>query len=116
MRNTTHTVILALSVVVGLARPARAAGTFTVTTTADAGPGSLRQAMVDANSANGGTINVTTGGLVLLESALPVVATPVTLNGNNLLVSGNDLYRVLFVDAPAGAPVAINNLAILRGR
>ena len=67
-----------------------AAGTFTVTTPADAGPGSLRQAIADANAANGGTINVTTTGLLVLNSPLPVLATPITLNANNLLVSGGD--------------------------
>jgi uncharacterized membrane protein len=42
-----------LAVLIPLARPARAA-TLTVTTTADSGPGSLRQAILDANASTGG--------------------------------------------------------------
>jgi hypothetical protein len=44
------------------------AGLFDVNTTADAGPGSLRQAILDANTAGGGTINVSIGGLVSLAA------------------------------------------------
>ena len=35
---------------------ASAAGTFTVTNTNDSGAGSLRQAILDANAAGGGTV------------------------------------------------------------
>src|SRR5438874_12724380 len=90
----------------GAVRPAFAAGTFTVTTTADAGPGSLRQAIDDANAANGGTINVSTGGgLLSLASSLPILSTPITINGGGLLISGGNQYRIFFADPPATAAI-----------
>src|SRR4051812_33875723 len=78
---------------IGLIASGAAAGTFTVTTAADAGAGSLRQAIADANAAGGGTINVTTSGVLTLASPLPIIAAPLTLNGNKLVVSGDNKYR-----------------------
>jgi autotransporter-associated beta strand protein len=95
---------------------ASAAGTFTVSNANNAGAGSLRQAILDANAAGGGTINVNTGGIVTLTIPLPIISAATTLNGNNLIVSGNNQNRVFFVDAPAGAAVTFNNLAIINGR
>lgn len=66
--------------------PARAA-TFTVITTADSGPGSLRQAILDAN-ANPGADAITfaigaTGSQQTIQptSALPTITEPVTIDG-----------------------------------
>ena len=64
---------------------ATAASTFTVTNTLDAGPGSLRQAILDAN-ANAGpdVINFSIGSLqqtIVLASLLPVITDPVTIDG-----------------------------------
>src|SRR5438067_10009320 len=59
---------------------------FTVTTTADAGPGSLRQAILDAN-ANPGLDTIAfaigDGGVQTIRpsSALPTVTDPVLLDG-----------------------------------
>jgi titin len=60
--------------------------TFTVTTTADAGPGSLRQAILDANQDPGpNTIvfNIDSGGLQTIRPAspLPALTNPVTIDG-----------------------------------
>src|SRR5438477_12803856 len=90
-----------------------ASGTFSVTTTVDSGPGSLRQAILDANTAGGGTINVSTGGQVSLASPLPMISAPLILNGNNLLINGNNLYRVFFVDTPGA--VVFNSLSVING-
>src|SRR5207248_1423138 len=60
MTRTPPALFIAITLILVLTQNAGAAGTFTVTTTADAGPGSLRQAITDANTAAGGTINVTT--------------------------------------------------------
>jgi hypothetical protein len=105
-----------LAVGVALTSSVRAAGTFPVTSTADTGPGSLRQAITDANAAGGGTINITSGGLIGLNSPLPIITGPTTVNGNNVLVSGNNQHRVFFVDAPPGAAVTFNNLIVLNGK
>ncbi len=73
--------------------------TFTVTSLADAGAGSLRQAIADANGAAGadvvefsvaGTITLTGGELLITES--------LAINGpgaGSLSVSGNDASRVM---------------------
>src|SRR5689334_15922305 len=116
MSRVSPSFTLAFLLAAGAALPAGAAGTFTVTSTNDAGAGSLRQAMLDADAAGGGTINVSTGGLLILASPLPIISAATTLNGNNLIVSGNSQNRVFFVDAPAGAAVTFNNLAITNGR
>src|SRR3954454_17993418 len=60
--------------------------TFPVTNTADAGPGSLRQAILDAN-ANPGTdtiaFHVGSGGVQTIQplTALPEITAPVVING-----------------------------------
>ncbi len=74
------------------ARPAHAAD-FTVTTTDDSGPGSLRQAILDANAQPGAdtikfSIPVTTtpGSPIPVQTispttALPAITSPVTIDG-----------------------------------
>ncbi len=62
------------------------AATFTVNNTNSAGPGSLAQAMLDANASPGpNTIafNISSGGLTISPgSALPVITNPVTIDGS----------------------------------
>src|SRR5262245_11815611 len=93
--------------------------TFTVTNKLDSGPGSLRQAVLDANGNPGsdtivfaknvsGTIKLTSGELFITDS--------VTINGpgaRNLAVSGNDANRVF--DIATGLGVAISGLTITHG-
>jgi hypothetical protein len=61
-----------------------AATTFTVTNAQDAGPGSLRQAILDANANPGAdVINFSIGQFqqtIVLASALPVITDPVTID------------------------------------
>jgi hypothetical protein len=62
-------------------------GTFLVTTTADSGPGSLRQGILDSNAATGGpnAIDFAIPGpgvqTIALESALPAITNPVLIDG-----------------------------------
>src|SRR5438067_7543377 len=102
--------------IAAMTRCAGAAGTFSVTNTNDAGAGSLRQAITDANAAAGGTINVNAPGLIILSSPLPIISSSVTVNGGGALVSGNNLFRVFFVDAPPATAVNFNDLVVLNGR
>jgi autotransporter-associated beta strand protein len=91
------------------------ATTFTVTDTSDSATdtGSLRYAL--SNAQNGDTINLTSGlSAISLTSALPVISNGITLNGNGATISGNNQYRVFFVDA-AGQNVSINNVNIANG-
>ena len=117
-------VITALSLIVGLVwlprLDAQAASPLLVTTTADSRPGSLRQALTDANAQNGDdVITVTATGTINLQSALPDLMSNITINGPgaNLLTvrreSGGD-YRIFTISS--GATVAISGLTISNGR
>lgn len=65
----------------------------------------LRSAI--SNAQNGDTITITAN--ITLSSNLPQVQRNVTFNGGNFTLSGNNLYRGLYV---ASGTVAINNLRI----
>ena len=62
-------------------------GVFVVTTTADSGPGSLRQAILDSNAATGGTNTIDfaipgTGVQTIAPvSPLPAITNPVLIDG-----------------------------------
>ncbi len=105
------------------------AETFNVTNTNDSGPGSLRQAILDANAAASDdlisfdpavfgsqqTIVLTTGELVAEGNGA------LTINGpgaNLLTISGNDASRVFNisgVETPTAANVIINGLTVTGG-
>lgn len=73
------------ALLLGLPRPVRAV-TFLVTTTADSGAGSLRQAIFDANSSAGADtieFNITGSApyIINVASALPDITDPVTIDG-----------------------------------
>src|SRR5882672_6256784 len=95
--------------------------TFLVENLADGGPGSLRQAILDANALPGadlirfapaardGTVTLTTGQLRITDA--------VTIDGpgdQRLAVSGNDASRIFRIDS--GISVDIDDLTITRGR
>jgi hypothetical protein len=77
---------LAAAAFLGLASLAATAATYTVTTTADSGAGSLRQAILDAN-ANAGAdtiaIDIVGSGVqtIALATSLPTITGSVTING-----------------------------------
>jgi hypothetical protein len=63
-----------------------AAGTFTVTNTNDSGPGSLRQAIIDANANSGAdniAFNIAAAGVQAITpaTALPTITDPVVIDG-----------------------------------
>ena len=63
-----------LAAVLGLALGTTQAATFTVSITDDSGPGSLRQAILDAKAIlGGGVIAFTTTGTITLVSPLPLI-------------------------------------------
>ncbi|CAA9542696.1 MAG: hypothetical protein AVDCRST_MAG88-147, partial [uncultured Thermomicrobiales bacterium] len=96
--------------------PAARAATFSVTTTAESGPGSLRQAILDANGTPGGdTITFGVTGTITLASALPTITGDLAITGpgaGNLTISGAGLHRVFFTDS---GTVSIARLTIADG-
>lgn len=101
------------------------AATFTVTTTSNAGAGSLRQAMLDANAAAGAdsiVFNIAGAGPHVISpvTALPSITGPVTIDGftqpgssPNTLVVGND--AVIRIEIADTVRVANASNVILRG-
>lgn len=101
--------------------PAEAA-TFTVSNLNDAGSGSLRQAVLDANTAAGAdTITFQAGltGTILLTSGQLSIEDSVDVQGPGpsvLTVSGNDSSRVFYVyDSASTLDVTISGLTLAEG-
>lgn len=93
--------------------------TLVVTTTADSGVGSLRQAIADANSNPGAdTISFNLSNcpcLIALTSALPTITDSLTLSGPGaemLALDGGDLVRVLEI---GNIPVAVSEVTVQNG-
>jgi hypothetical protein len=112
MRRATTFAIVALLLWI-VAIPAHAT-TITVTNTNDSGPGSLRQALANAN--NGDTIDFAVTGIIGLTSGELLVNKVLTISGpgaENLAVNGNAKSTVFHV-AP-GETVTISGLTIING-
>ncbi len=95
--------------------------TFTVTTNADAGAGSLRQAILDANADGAGAIIQFMGGFgtqtITLLSSLPQLGTNIATidaNGANVTVNGNNSWQAFFV-SPAATTLLLNGNIIISG-
>ena len=114
-----------VGIAVFLLSGAAIASTYTVTNLNDAGPGSLRQAIIDANtnpgadqvvfasSASSGTISLTSGEL-LVQSELNIVGP----GPGALTIDANQLSRVINVSGTVGNygwPVTISGLTLTRG-
>ena len=91
------------------------AATITVTNTNDSGPGSLRQALMNAN--DGDTINLAVTGNIALTSGGLVIDKNVTVSGpgaNELSIDGNQEDFVFAVDPDKTA--TISGLTIRNGQ
>jgi hypothetical protein len=95
--------------------------TFTVTNLDDAGAGSLRQAILDANAAAGADdilfAPAITGGTITLVTSLPEITDTLTITGpgfDGITVSGNNAVRVFSVKANVTA--ALSGLAVINGK
>ncbi|MGZ8710654.1 MAG: choice-of-anchor Q domain-containing protein, partial [Thermoanaerobaculia bacterium] len=114
---------LAVGAALGVASSADAA-VFNVTTNADNGAGSLRQAIIDANAAggpdtitfnaglSGSTITLTTGEMAILDS-VDIQG----LGSANLTVDANNDSRVFYIYNPNPVPVdvTISGLTLANG-
>jgi Right handed beta helix region/Calx-beta domain/IPTL-CTERM motif len=122
MLRTTAAVLLCLAI----GAPAAFGATFTVTTTADSGAGSLRQAITDANALPGADqihFNIGGGGpqTITVLSALPVITDTVVIDGTTqpgfggtpiVTLDGNGLDAdALRLESPA--PSTIRGLVII---
>jgi hypothetical protein len=117
IENVSKITVAAICLTVCCALTIRAnATTLVVTNTNDNGPGSLRQALMDAN--DGDTIDATgVFGVITLTTGELLVAKSVTINspGADLLaVDGNATSRVFEIGS--GETVTISNLTIRNGR
>ena len=103
--------LAAIASLVLAARPAHAETTFTVKNTNDSGPGSLRQAMFDANVTAGADVidfNIDGSGVhtIAPESALPTITEAVSINGysqpgshpNTKAVGGDAVLKIELSD------------------
>ena len=103
-----------------LSLPAIAA-TFTVTNLNDSGPGSLRQAMLDADAAVGDDTIVFQSGLsgtIILTTGQLTINSNIAIYGpgaNVLAVSGNNVSPVFFVGICIGPTASIDGLTIKDG-
>lgn len=75
-----HPALIA-AVLLGLAVPMSAA-TYSVTSTHDSGPGTLRQAILDANANPGADSIVVTVGWISASDTLPMISDVVAINGD----------------------------------
>ena len=93
------------------------AATITVTNTGDSGPGSLREALLQANALPGpDRIEFAVQGTVLLQSPLPMITDDVTIVGSEssrLRISGGQAVPLLVVSAQVS--VAIQRLTLADG-
>ena len=90
------------------------ANIITVTNRNDSGPGSLRQALADAN--DGDTIDFSVTGTIGLTSAELLVDKSITITGPGrdvLVINGNATYRVLHI--ASGSVVTVSGLTITNG-
>ncbi len=89
------------------------AATFTVTNTSDSGAGSLRQAILAANTTAGAdTINftLTTPATIKLTTGELHITDAVTITGpgaDKLTLSGEHVSRIFLIDGPEGGGMAV---------
>lgn len=105
MIRLPHIVVLALSALTPVSSSLSAA-TFTVTTSDNAGPGSLRQAIIDANDTPGAhtiVFDLAPATTITVASSLPIIQrAAVVINGSSvtgLSISGNGTSPLLAIGA-----------------
>jgi len=113
------TIIFILLYLIIIIPSALAQTTYTVSNTSDAGAGSLRQAILDAEANAGGDIidfAVADGSTISLSSALPTITEDLDINGlgeSLLTISGQNAYGIFHIQSGA---VNISDLTLRNGR
>ncbi len=97
-------------------------GRFAVTTTADSGPGSLRQAILDSNLAVGGTntidFDIPGAGVQTIAAAspLPTITTPLLIDGTTQPgYAGAPLIAIAGQGAGSTDPLSVGSDATVKG-
>jgi len=100
------------AIVAGGPPPAHAADSIHVTNNNDDGPGSLRQAVIDADLAPGDDVIVidpsVPSPIVLTSGALPVFGGSLAIRGpgsTKMTISGNHTSQILYLNGTFGGPV-----------
>ena len=109
-----HATLLAIGALLYASAIPAHATTIIVTNTNDSGPGSLREALADAN--DGDTINFAVTGTIGLTSGQLLVDKNVTISGPgsaSLAVDGNATSRVFHIGP--GKIVSISGLTLTNG-
>src|SRR5436853_1685854 len=96
-----------------------AGGTIVVSSAADSGAGTLRQAFADASTANGGTIcidtTVVTTSITITSGVLDYSGTgALTILGNGALVQGNNTSALIYASV-TGETLEADDLTITGG-
>lgn len=121
MRLDRH---LALAAALFALAPPAPAATFLVTSTANAGPGSLRQALIDAGSATTAPHRIVfdaaypQGGVITLQSPLPTWSNDmleINGGGRQPVIDGNGTQRILSFSTTS-RQITLNGLTLRRGR
>ena len=104
-----------------MASSATAATACSVTSTADSGPGSLRQALLALDSSNGAdcsAISITAIGTIALQSKLPIIGSSVAITGPGALaltIDGGGQHPILTAALPANGLLAVSRLSLAHG-
>ena len=113
--------VLSAAILAILNSPALLAATFTVSNNNDAGAGSLRQAILDANLAAGDDTvlfdSTVTGSIVLTSGRIDILG-GLSLSGpgaSSLTLSGNNSSQVLYIGSLGMASVSISDLGFRDG-
>ncbi len=96
---------------------------YDVTNTNNSGPGSLRQAIMDANanicftatSASPAIINITLSGTITLSSTLPTISNYMVINGNvggTVIDRNGGNTRAFELNASANAQLTVNDITV----
>jgi hypothetical protein len=111
-------IVLSLTVIT---LPTLSAATFTVSSTADSGPGSLRAAVAAAQTSSGpNLIQFAHGvrGSIVLTSGAIAISQSLTIAGpgaHRLSISGNDADRVFDIEGGSATTVSISGVKIKHG-
>ncbi len=115
--------VLALGALLTLSPTPSLAANVTVTNVDDSGNGSLRQAIIAAETTAGVDIILfslpgSAPWTIALKSSLPTITKPLTIIGpgqDKLTIQGDNTFRLVTVDAP-GQVVDISGLTLTKGK